>query len=234
MKRGYVLHHRPYRESSVIVNLIIDGVGRVDAITRLGNGKRSIKSIVQPFQPLIIQFSAQSEAKNLSLKTVTHIEPASPPIPLTGNSLYSGFYLNELLVRLLSVDHQADSLFLAYHRALMSLAESFCSSHLRYFEKALLLELGALPSLQYDCDGNTIEALNFYRLVADSGFIPVLQQSIGHFSHGKSVVPGAMLIQLHQHDLQAEYLNSAKGLMRFLLKPLLGSKPLLSRQLFVK
>ena len=113
MKRGYVLHHRAYRESSVIVNLLIDGVGRVDAIVRTGSGKRSIKSILQPFQPLIIQFSAQSEAKNLSLKTITHIEAAAPAIPLTGNSLYSGFYLNELTVRLLAVEHQTEALLLA-------------------------------------------------------------------------------------------------------------------------
>ena len=234
MKRGYVLHHRPYRESSVIVNLLIDGVGRVDAIARTGSGKRSIKSILQPFQPLIIQFSAQSEAKNLSLKTVTHIEAAAPAIPLSGNSLYSGFYLNELLVRLLTVDHQAEPLFIAYHRSLISLAESFCSSHLRFFEKALLLELGALPSLQYDVDGNAIEATSAYRLETDCGFIPVLQHSAGTFNHSRSVVPGAMLIALQNEQLSAEHLNSAKGLMRFLLTPLLGNKPLLSRQLFVK
>ena len=234
MKRGYVLHHRAYRESSVIVNLLVDGIGRVDAIVRTGRGKRSIKSILQPFQPLIIQFSAQSEAKNLSLKTITHIEAAAPAIPLSGNSLYSGFYLNELSVRLLTVEHQTESLFLAYHRSVLSLAQAFCSSHLRFFEKALLLELGALPSLQYDVDGNAIDADSFYRLEADCGFIPVLQHAVGTFSHGKSVVPGAMLIALHLEDLPAVHLNSAKGLMRFLLAPLLGTKPLLSRQLFIK
>ncbi|MCL1141429.1 DNA repair protein RecO [Shewanella gaetbuli] len=234
MKRGYVLHHRPFKESSVIVNLLIDGVGRVDAIARTGSGKRSIKSILQPFQPLLLQFSAQSESKNLALKTVTHIEAASPAIPLSSNSLYSGFYLNELLVRLLTIEHQAESLFVAYHQALIALAQSFCSSHLRYFEKALLLELGALPSLDYDVDGNNINSDGFYRLEADCGFIPVLQQSVGVFTHSRSVVPGAMLVALQKESLAVEHLNSAKGLMRFLLSPLLGNKPLLSRQLFVK
>ncbi|MGL5668069.1 MAG: DNA repair protein RecO, partial [Shewanella sp.] len=57
MKRGYVLHHRPYRESSALVNLLVDGIGRVDAVARVGSGKRSIKSILQPFQPLIFEFS---------------------------------------------------------------------------------------------------------------------------------------------------------------------------------
>ncbi|MGI2169016.1 DNA repair protein RecO [Shewanella sp. MF05960] len=234
MKRGYVLHHRPFRESSVIVNLLIEGVGRVDAITRMGSGKRSIKSILQPFQPLIIQFSAQSEAKNLGLKNITQIESAAPAMPLTGDSLYSGFYLNELLVRLLSVEHQAEGLFLAYHRALMSLAKGFCSSHLRYFEMALLLELGAFPSLNYDSQGHELEAQCSYRFVAQSGFLPVVQTKESSFTHGKGCLSGAMLLALASHDLQTDHLNQAKGLMRYLLTPLLGNKPLLSRQLFTK
>ncbi|MCL1149944.1 DNA repair protein RecO [Shewanella ulleungensis] len=234
MKRGYVLHHRPFRESSVIVNLLIEGVGRVDAITRVGSGKRSIKSILQPFQPLIIQFSAQSEAKNLGLKNITQIESAAPAMPLTGNSLYSGFYLNELLVRLLSVEHQAEGLFLEYHRALMSLAKGFCSSHLRYFEMALLLELGAFPSLNYDSQGHELEAQCCYRFVAESGFLPVVQTKDSSFSHGKGNLTGAMLLALASQNLQTDQLNQAKGLMRYLLTPLLGNKPLLSRQLFAK
>ncbi len=43
MLRGYILHHRPYRESSVIVNLLVDGVGRIDALVRVGSGKKTLK-----------------------------------------------------------------------------------------------------------------------------------------------------------------------------------------------
>ncbi|MGX9462746.1 DNA repair protein RecO [Shewanella sp. A14] len=232
MKRGYVLHHRQFRESSVIVNLLIEGVGRVDAITRVGSGKRSIKSILQPFQPLLIQFSAQSEAKNLGLKNITHIESAAPAMPLNGNSLYSGFYLNELLVRLLTTEHQAEGLFLDYHRALLALAKQFCSSHLRYFEMALLLELGAFPSLTYDTQGELLDKHCQYRFITESGFLPVANTQESCFSHGKGCLSGAMLLALAAQDLQPEQFNQAKGLMRYLLTPLLGNKPLLSRQLF--
>ncbi|WP_167496077.1 DNA repair protein RecO [Shewanella polaris] len=234
MQRGYVLHHRQFRESSVIVNLLIEGVGRVDAITRVGSGKRSIKSILQPFQPLIIQFSAKSEAKNLGLKNITHIEAAAPAMPLGGYSLYSGFYLNELLVRLLSVEHQAEGLFLDYHRALLALAKQFCSSHLRYFEMALLLELGALPSLSYDTQGDLLDKHCQYRFITESGFLPVVTTQESYFSHGKGCLSGAMLLALAAQDLQPDQFNQAKGLMRYLLNPLLGNKPLLSRQLFSK
>jgi DNA repair protein RecO (recombination protein O) len=230
MKRGYVLHHRPFRDSSAILNLLIDGVGRVDGITRLGTGKRSIKSIMQPFQPLIIQFSDQPQSTGLS--SIRQIEAAAPAIPLLGNSLYSGFYLNELLVRLLSVEHQGESLFLEYHRALVSLAGEFNSASLRYFEMALLKELGALPSLSHDIQGEALLDTSHYRFMQDEGFMPVLQSASGSFSHAKGVLSGAMLLGLEQQELEEAHLNQAKGLMRYLLTPLLGNKPLLSRRLF--
>ena len=155
-------------------------------------------------------------------------------MPLSGNSLYSGFYLNELLVRLLSVEHQAEGIFLDYHRALLALAKQFCSSHLRYFEMALLLELGALPSLAYDTQGDLLDNNCHYRFIAQSGFIPILTSQESHFTHGKGSLSGAMLLALASQELQPEQFNQAKGLMRYLLTPLLGNKPLLSRQLFTK
>ena len=236
MKRGYVLHRRPFRESSVIVNLLVEGEGRVDAITRKGSGKRSIKSILQPFQPLIIQFSVQSSAKDSGLRNINQIESAAPALPLVGNSLYSGFYLNEMLVRLLSTEHQAEGLFLAYHQALMALAKQFCSSHLRYFEMALLQELGAFPSLNHDTQGEMLAENCHYRFLPESGFLPVYQQpnQDSTLHHGKGTLSGSMLIALSAQNLQDEHLNQAKGLMRYLLQPLLGNKPLLSRQLFIK
>ncbi|MBB1269842.1 DNA repair protein RecO [Shewanella sp. SR44-3] len=233
MQRAYILHHRRYRESSVILNMLVDGVGRVDAMTRLGNGKRSIKSIVQPFQPLLVQFSSQSEHKSQGLSYIKQLEAAAPAMPLTGDSLYSGFYLNELLVRLLSVEHQGESLFVEYHRALMALAGEFNSATLRYFELALLKELGALPSLAVDVQGDLLLASSHYRFLADEGFLPVLQSAAGAFNHSKGILAGEMLIALNQGQLTESQLNQAKGLMRYLLTPLLGNKPLLSRQLFV-
>lgn len=232
LQRGYILHHRPYQESSMIINLLIDGIGRVDAITRVGSGKRSNKSILQPFQPLLLQFSAKSASH--SLKTISHIEAATSAIPLSGNALFSGFYLNELLVRLISGDHQAEALFVAYHQTLLAMASSFCSSHLRYFEKVLLQELGALPSLKRDVMGEAILKDCHYRLQADNGFMPVDHINDGSMHHLRSVLSGQMLIELDNNQLTDPHLNSAKGLMRLLLNPLLGNKPLLSRKLFIK
>ncbi|NKF50953.1 DNA repair protein RecO [Shewanella sp. WXL01] len=227
MQRAYVLHHRPFRESSVIVNLLVDGVGRVDAITRVGSKKRSIKSILQPFQPLLVQFLYQPKSSQSSLRTITQIESASLPLPLAGNALYSGMYLNELLVRLIQVEHQADTLFVAYHQTLMKLASEFDANLLRYFEKQLLNELGAMPQLEYDSQGDNISPECFYRYLDETGFMPIAAKS-------KQSFKGDMLLALAADELNNEQQNSAKGLMRGLLAPLLGDKPLLSRKLFVR
>ena len=222
MKRGYVLHHRPYRESSVLVNLLVDGIGRVDVVGRTGSGKRSIKSILQPFQPLIFEFSGKSE-----LKTLTQVEAAAPAVPLSGQSLFAGMYINELLVRTLSVQHNAEELFLIYHQALVGLAAKFCQSQLRYIELALLRELGFMPSLSRDTQGEPLVPDDYYQLVPELGFQFVLN------SRARNAYQGAMLTALNDNQLTDAHFLSAKLLMRSLLTPLLGTKPLLSRQLFV-
>ncbi|WP_153914076.1 DNA repair protein RecO [Shewanella sp. TC10] len=234
MLRGYILHHRPYRESSVIVNLLVDGVGRLDALVRVGSGKKSIKSIIQPFQPLIFQFNNKSDSADTSLKFITQIEPAAPALPLKSDSLYSAMYLNELLVRVLGSGQHAEGLFLHYHRSLMALASKFDSQHLRYFEMELLNELGALPSLEYDTEGESITSEMSYRIIADEGFLPVAKQASVNVTNTRHLLSGEMLINLKTKQLAEHNLVQAKGLMRLLLAPLLGGKPLLSRKLFIK
>jgi len=223
MKRGYVLHHRPYQESSALVNLLVDGIGRVDAVARVGSGKRSIKSILQPFQPLIFEFAGKSE-----LKTLTQIEPAAPAVPLAGHSLYAGIYINELLVRTLPVHQAAERLFITYHQTLVGLATGFCQSQLRYLELALLHELGTMPSLSRDTQGEELNPPDYYQLVPELGFQFVLN------SRSRHTYQGAMLIALKDKQLLPEHFLEAKRLMRSMLQPLLGTKPLLSRQLFTQ
>lgn len=225
MERGYVLHSRHFRDSSVIVNLLVDGVGRVDAVARLGSAKNSIRSILQPFQPLIFQLHGKTDLKNLK-----QVEAASPAVPLSGDCLYSGLYLNELLIRSLTVQHSAESLFYEYHRTLIAMATEFEQSQLRYFEHALLKELGTMPSLDFDPSDAPITSSGFYRLDQDHGFTPVITTE---FNRHKFFT-GEMLVALNQRALSVEHFLEAKKLMRLLLAPVLGDKPLHSRSLFVK
>ncbi|MGI2257790.1 DNA repair protein RecO [Shewanella sp. GXUN23E] len=220
MERGYVLHSRPYRESSVIANLLVDGVGRVDAVVRLGSGKRSLKSIIQPFQPLLFSLSGRGD-----LKTLSQVEPMSPAIPLNGDSLYAGMYLNELLIRLLQ--HGGESLFLVYHRALMVLAREFGETQLRLVELALLKELGCMPSLTVDGAGQRIIPDGRYQYLPEQGFWP-LMDGVGEVR----CWCGNALLALENSHISTEDLPALKALMRLLLHPLLGDKPLRSRALF--
>ncbi|WP_417761277.1 DNA repair protein RecO [Shewanella sp.] len=216
MQRGYLLHTSAYRESSLLVRLLVDKIGRVDAVARVGSGKRSLKSILQPFQPLLFELSGRSE-----LRSMYQIESASPAVPLSGDALYAGMYLNELLMRTLSVHQTGESLFLPYHRTLLQLARAFDEASLRYFEVNLMHELGCMPSLSHDATGDTLSADISYRYLTEAGFLP-----------GEGRYQGAMLQRLATEALVAEDFAAAKHLTRNLLAPLLGDKPLLSRQLF--
>lgn len=220
MERGYVLHTRPFKDSSVLVNMLVDGRGRVDCVARLGSGKTSIKSILQPFQPLIFQLSGRS-----SLKTMNCIEAGSPAVPLHGEVSFAGFYLNEISVRCITVDHGAESLFFTYHKTLMAMAAGFCESQLRYFELALLKELGLMPTLTLDLAQEAIDPDYYYRLLPDEGFVNALGPKQTHYS-------GEMLLALDQGRLEPQHLKQAKYLMRLMLAPCLGDKPLKSRALF--
>ncbi|MFV7666583.1 DNA repair protein RecO [Shewanella algae] len=224
MLRGYVLHARPYRESSMLLNLLVDGLGRVDAVARVGSGKRSIKSIVQPFQPLLFQLSGRSD-----LRTLTQIESASPAVPLSGDALYAAMYLNELLVRVLGNHQSGEALFFSYHQSLLALAKGFEQTTLRYFELRLLSELGCMPSLVKDADGADIQADGCYRFIPEQGFIPFIGDA-----KRQEALPGSTLLALAENRLQQEDWQAAKVLTRQLLRPLLGDKPLLSRQLFAR
>lgn len=224
MERGYLLHRRPYKESSVLVNLLVDGKGRIDAIAQLGTGKRSIRGILQPFQPLIFNLSGRFE-----LKYLTQVEPLNLPCPLHGESLYASMYLNELLVRVLIQQSSGENLFLPYHEALMTLSTKFCQSQLRYFEKTLLAELGVMPSLKYDVNGNEIKNDKNYQYRAEQGFILADKQSAL-----SDLYTGGAIIRFSNQSLLDDDFKQIKILMRQLLLPFLGYKPLLSRQLFIK
>ncbi|QDF66315.1 DNA repair protein RecO [Shewanella sp. SNU WT4] len=222
MHRGYILHQRPYRENSVILHLLIDGVGRVDAVARCGRGKRSQKAILQTFQPLLIQYQAKHE-----LATITAIEAYSPAIPLKANSLFAGLYLNEILYRCIK-GQTGDSLFVPYHQCLMALAASFDSNALRYFEMALLTELGGLTDLHSTFDGVDVRASGTYQYLPDIGL--QLAQSYLNYPH----LSGSMLLRLSQRQLIAEDGIAARNFMRTLMQPFVGDKPLNSRLLFTQ
>ncbi|WP_439889307.1 DNA repair protein RecO [Pseudomonas sp. MBLB4123] len=217
---AYVLHSRAYRESSALVDLLTPQ-GRLRAVLRGARGKAG--TLARPFVPLEAELRGRGELKN-----VGRLEAAGIPNLLTGEALFSGLYLNELLIRLLPAEVPHPEIFEHYALTLQALAQGRALEPLlRAFEWRLLDELGYGFALDRDRLGQPIAAGRLYRLQPDAGLEPVAQLQPGVFQ-------GAELLALAGADWAVPgALAAAKRLMRQALAPHLGGRPLVSRELFM-
>lgn len=217
---AYVLHSRAYRESSALVDFLTPK-GRLRAVLRGARGKAG--SLARPFIPLDAEFRGRGELKN-----VGRLEPAGIPNLLTGEALFSGLYLNELLIRLLPAEDPHPAVFDHYAMTVLALAEGRpLEPLLRSFEWRLLDELGYGFALNLDSEGQPIVASGLYRLHTDSGLVPIGQLQPGAFH-------GVELLAMAEADWAVPgALAAAKRLMRQALAPHLGGRPLVSRELFM-
>ena len=157
---AFVLHRRPYRESSLLLDLLTRDQGRVSAVARAARGgKRDWGAICHPFQPLLISWSGQRE-----LKTLTLCERSASGFGIQGARLYSALYVNEILVRLLQPLDPHSALFDSYDRLLADIAQDGdIEPLLRVFELRLLRELGYALELDRERDtGRVLEPAASY------------------------------------------------------------------------
>ena len=229
---AYVLHSRPWRESSVIADLFTLHQGRVSVIVhgaRKSKGKQPAKrALVQPFTPLMVSFTGRGE-----LRTSLQFDGAGPPLDIVGNSLYGGLYVNELLLKLLASDDPHPNLFAYYQALLNQLTEnSILEQCLRPFEVHLMDELGYHMVLDKDyVTGEPVVVEAGYQLHPLQG---VCLSQI-HHREGISApsINGKILLQLAAGQYtDSECLKVAKYMARANLDQLLGGKPLQSRNLF--
>lgn len=218
---AYVLHSRAYKETSALVDFFTPQ-GRMRAVLRRARGKGG--SLVRPFVPLELELRGRGELKN-----VGRMDSAGIAAWLHGDALFSGLYLNELLMRLLPAEAPFVALFEHYALTLQALAEGRpLEPLLRSFEWRLLDELGYAFSLSQDVNDHLIAADGLYRLRVDAGLERVELVQPGLFR-------GTELLALAQADWSADgALLAAKRLMRQALAVHLGGKPLVSRELFRK
>jgi DNA repair protein RecO (recombination protein O) len=223
---AYLLHQRPYRESSALLEMFTESHGRVGLVAR---GVRSPKSRqrgeLQPFRSLRLSWNARGE-----LGTLTAVEADGPLHSFKGTALYSVFYLNELLLRLLARHDPHPGLYMAYQASLQNFAHGFeVEPVLRLFEKRLLQELGYGLLLDYEIEmGEPVQPELYYEYQLESG--PVITS--GEAAQG-FVFKGSSLLALSQERMTtAEVLRDAKRLTRAALNLYLGDKPLKSRELF--
>lgn len=222
---AYVLHSRPYRDSSALVDLLTLEQGLQRVVWRGARGQRR-KLTPQLFVPLLVGMIGRSE-----LKTLTQAEVAGRFTLLQGETLFSGLYLNELLVRLLAHGDPQPILFAAYQQALEQLASGApVEPLLRRFEWQLLDNLGYGFSLTSDANGQPISSQQRYLWHATDGLQPIHDPLMADAG-----LPGAALLAMATDDWSAaSTLRAAKQLMRQALAVQLGDRPLVSRSLFVR
>ena len=227
---AYVLHTRPWRDHSLLVDVLLQQGYRIRAIAR-GQRKQSGRSkgtVCQPFRPLLIAVAGNSE-----LKTVTHLEADGPAFALPGSRLYAGFYANEILLRALPEADPHPPLFIAYRDLLAALVDRQVDIEppLRRFELTLLDELGYGIDFCHDASsGEALQAGSSYTFVAETGFVELDARQLR--DHG-NVYSGKHLLQVGRGQIESGASRVvAKQLMRQALRPLLGDKPLQSRMLY--
>lgn len=226
LQPAYILHTRPYRDTSMLVDFFTPTYGRVTAVARGVRSRKAPKrNLLNPFTRLLISYQGKTD-----LKLLTHFEAEGEHFTLAAKHLFSGFYLNELLVRLLPELDAHQDLYSLYEQSLHRLgAQEDLEPVLRHFEFQLLAELGYGIHFEVDAKtGATILSEQFYSLDTHLGFysaeinLPIQNQYCG-----------AHLLAIAAGDFSdAGVKQTAKRISRVLLRPLLGSKPLASRELF--
>ena len=219
---AFVLHSRPYRENQVLVDLLTEHDGKLAALSYVGHStKSSRKALLQPFLPIKVTLKGQQ-----SLKSLIRVEPIGKSFLLKQHALFSAFYINELLVKLLGDNIACTELFQQYQSSLTALSQaSSIELCLREFELMLMEELGISFDFSLVFEHS---AQGFYYL-PDEGFIPAytkLKQPCYNREHLQAIA---------QRDLsKPDVLMTFKGLMRQVINHLLDGVPLNSRKLFSK
>ena len=214
---AYVLHARPFGDTSLLIEAFTAGHGRLGLVARGARAPKSKKRVLlQVLQPLLLSWRDGGE-----LATLTAVEAASAPTLLAGEPLFCAWYANELLMRLLQRRDAHPQLFAAYACLLPRLAND-AEAALRAFECVLLEELGyglALPEL--------LAATARYRYDPQQGFCDAVPADAPSACYA-----GASLIALRDDALQApQHYQDARRLLRAAIRPLLGERPLDSAQL---
>jgi len=226
LQPAYVLHHRPYRDTSRIVELFTKDHGRLTVFARgVRNSKSGMSAVLQAFQPLLVSWSDKGEAGQLE-----GAELVGEPQSLPAARLLSGFYLNELLLKLLHHHDPQLEIYELYGNVLQQLKDNQQElQSLRLFEKKLLQALGFGLSLRREADtGQPITAEGTYRYVLEQGALPITSS----VNPSKGVYSGAALLALSDEKFSGmQHLVEVRYLLRAAIDHVLDGRRLLSREI---
>lgn len=218
---AYVLHQYAYRDTSRIVEVFSGEYGRLTLFARGANGPKStLRGVLRPFQRMLVSWSGKGEACQLLTAEID-----GPVTSLAPNRLMSGFYLNELLLRLTQRCDPHPEIFFSYGSCVQALCDGEVEEPaLRRFEKRLLHDLGYGLELNVTESGARVERDQYYRFAQQSGPQLCVAESPGAI-YGQSLA-----------DLQAEEfkdprsLRDAKRVLRAAIDVCLEGRALKSRE----
>ena len=226
LQPAFVLHQRPYRESSLLLEVFGVESGRVGLIAKGARRPKSPhRALLCPFRALLLSWRGRGE-----LGVVVGVEPGGAALVMPPACLVSGLYANELLVRLLHRHDPHPELFLQYGLTVHALADANCSVEqiLRVFEKRLLEAIGYGLTLDRVADsGSPIDPNQTYGYIPDYGPVESDSRSDG------IPVQGSTLLALASEQLgTSQALREAKLLMRSVINVHLEGRAVVSREMF--
>ncbi|MBP9712946.1 MAG: DNA repair protein RecO [Sterolibacterium sp.] len=247
-QQAYILHSHPYSETSLIFDVFSREHGRLPLLARGARRPRSaLRGVLLAFQPLELGWFGGGE-----VRTLAKAEWIGGLPMLGGTALMLGYYLNELLLRLLPRDDAHPALFDRYAAALQALSDSTNANPgemnadvhalLRRFEKHLLKELGYGLMLERDAlSGQPIDGGRHYHYRIERGPVQLSADEENRgladvlATHGMQAIRGKTLLDLACDDYADPHtLAESKLLMRLLINHHLAGKPLQSRRVYME
>ena len=232
---AYVLHLHPFSETSLVVDVFSRDHGRVPLLARGARRPRSaMRGMLMSFQPLELGWFGGGE-----VKTLAKVEWLGGMPLLGGRCLLLGYYLNELLLKMLPREDAHAALFDAYAAALQALAQGAADApELRRFEKALLKELGYGLTLDVDVEtGRPVEPEGRYAFLIERGPVASARVGAGDTASGEDApaLSGKTLLDMAADDYSDPRTRmESRRLMRQLISHHLGGKSLQSRRVFME
>jgi len=224
---GFILHHRPFRDSSQILDVLSCDHGKLALVARGSRGARSrLRGVLRPFMPLALSWVIRSD-----LGTLTGAEINGEPLSLTGDALLSGYYVNELILHFLHRHDPQPEIFETYSRTIQALAAAEqVAPCLRQFEIELLGQLGYGLTLDHESGSRkALDPQQHYEYRVEQGPVPVKR------TDGAMVFTGSTLSAIAQRQFDdSDVLRSASRLLREVITFHLGGKELKSRKVLIE
>lgn len=226
LQPAFVLHTRPFRDTSLLVDLLTYRHGRIAAVARGARQPRSrFKAALRAFDTILVSWSGDGD-----LVTVTQTERTGVMCDLQGRSLVCGLYLNELLLRTLTRYDPCPSVFNAYQKTIAALALKSDQQALRAFELHLLENIGYGINFTHDALTEELIVANaYYHFRPQQGFV-----AASATDGDDGLILGQDIHALARQTFDTDHqLQLAKRILRQAWAHVLGNRPLKSRELLL-